>query len=68
MQVDQLAAQFLDVFGFHPALIVDESGMKPEQFLDVIRFHPALIHDESDVKPDHIQKLSFKLTHLYYNL
>ena len=49
----------------HPALVVDESGMKPEQFLDVIRFHPALIHDESRMKPENIQKLSYKLTHLY---
>ena len=44
MQVGQLATQFLDMVGFHPALIVDENGIKQE----------------------HIQKLSYKLTHLYY--
>ncbi|XP_065831086.1 piwi-like protein 1 isoform X3 [Oscarella lobularis] len=29
--------------------------------------HYNVVHDSSDLKPDHIQRLTYKLTHLYYN-
>lgn len=29
--------------------------------------HYIVIHDTANLKPDHVQRLSFKLCHLYYN-
>jgi len=29
--------------------------------------HYVVVYDESGLKPDHLQRLSYKLTHLYYN-
>lgn len=29
--------------------------------------HYIVLHNRSNLKPDHLQKLSYKLTHLYYN-
>jgi hypothetical protein len=29
--------------------------------------HYNVIHDGTGIKPDHIQRLTYKLTHLYYN-
>ena len=29
--------------------------------------HFNVIHDTSGLKPDHLQRLTYKLTHLYYN-
>lgn len=29
--------------------------------------HYVVIHDSSNLKPEHVQRISFKMTHLYYN-
>lgn len=29
--------------------------------------HYIVVHDSSSMKPDHLQRLSYKMTHLYYN-
>lgn len=29
--------------------------------------HYNVVHDESGLKPDHMQRLAYKLTHMYYN-
>lgn len=29
--------------------------------------HYIVVYDDTKLKPDHIQRLSYKLTHLYYN-
>jgi hypothetical protein len=29
--------------------------------------HYNIIHDTTGLKPDHMQRLTYKLTHLYYN-
>lgn len=29
--------------------------------------HYNVVHDLSGLKPDHMQKLTYKLTHMYYN-
>ncbi|XP_074640256.1 piwi-like protein 1 isoform X2 [Tubulanus polymorphus] len=61
-----------------PGTIVDKEVTKPEWydfFLvsqsvrqgTVSPTHYNVIHDTSGLKPDHIQRLTYKLTHLYYN-
>ncbi|GLG94082.1 Piwi-like protein Ago3 [Gryllus bimaculatus] len=29
--------------------------------------HYVVVHDDGDIKPDHVQRLTYKMTHLYYN-
>ena len=29
--------------------------------------HYTVVHDSSELKPDHLQRLTYKLTHMYYN-
>ena len=29
--------------------------------------HYTVVHDSSTLKPDHMQRLAYKLTHMYYN-
>ena len=29
--------------------------------------HYVVVYDDTNLKPDHIQRLSYKMTHLYYN-
>lgn len=29
--------------------------------------HYNVVYDESGLKPDHLQRLTYKLTHMYYN-
>lgn len=29
--------------------------------------HYIVLHDSSTLKPDHVQKLTYKMCHLYYN-
>jgi aubergine-like protein len=29
--------------------------------------HYTVVHDSSELKPDHLQRLTYKMTHMYYN-
>ena len=29
--------------------------------------HYTVVHDSSTLKPDHMQRLAYKMTHMYYN-
>eukprot|EP00794_Sanderia_malayensis_P014355 gene14355-15851_t len=61
-----------------PGTVIDTEVTKPEWYDfylvsqsvrqgTVSPTHYNVIHDSSGLKPDHIQRLTYKLTHLYYN-
>ncbi|EEC14103.1 Cniwi protein, putative, partial [Ixodes scapularis] len=63
-----------------PGTVIDTNVTRPERY--AVRFLPGLqsvrqgtvapthfnvIHDTTTLKPEHMQRLSYKLTHLYFN-
>ncbi|QQP38309.1 Piwib, partial [Caligus rogercresseyi] len=46
--------------------VIDNVVTLPERY-DFFLVSQSVRQDESGLKPDHLQKLTYKLTHLYYN-
>ncbi|KAH6931918.1 hypothetical protein HPB50_001470 [Hyalomma asiaticum] len=78
----RLSTRLLDVGGGYqnppPGTVIDNNVTRPERYDfylvsqsvrqgTVAPTHFNVIHDTTSLKPEHMQRLSYKLTHLYFN-
>jgi aubergine-like protein len=76
--MSQLVGELLDLVRLQPGIVLDDVVTLPERY-DFFLISQSVrqgtvnptsynvIEDNSGLKPDQIQKLTYKLTHLYYN-